>query len=74
MHAAMVKSEDMMLTGRVYDAEEGLFVESLMAAIAQSSDEAKILMAEFQAGRASKVTRVAGETNGSGPARDGEEA
>lgn len=34
---------------------EGLFVESLMAAVSQSSDEAKALLGEFLAGRAAKV-------------------
>lgn len=34
---------------------EGLFVESLMAAISQGSDEAKELLDEFLAGRAAKV-------------------
>ncbi len=36
-------------------AQEGLFVESLMAAVSQGSDEAKALLREFLAGRASKV-------------------
>lgn len=35
---------------------EGLFVESLMAAVSQSSDEAKALLHDFLAGRAAKVT------------------
>jgi len=34
---------------------EGLFVESLMAAISQGSDEAKSLLEEFLTGRAPKV-------------------
>lgn len=54
--------------------EEGLFVESLMSAVAQSSDEAKALMSEFLAGRASKVTSGSNDSNGSGPAEHGEEA
>ena len=36
--------------------QEGLFVESLMAAVSQGSDEAKALLEEFLAGRAAKVT------------------
>ena len=40
--------------------QEGLFVESLMAAISQGSDRAKELLEEFLAGRAAKV--VAQET------------
>jgi enoyl-CoA hydratase/carnithine racemase len=39
---------------------EGLFVESLMAAISQGSDEAKSLLEEFLAGRAAKVVRNEG--------------
>ena len=35
--------------------QEGLFVESLMAAISQGSDRAKELLEEFLAGRAAKV-------------------
>jgi enoyl-CoA hydratase/carnithine racemase len=35
---------------------EGLFVESLMASIAQGSDEAKELLAEFLSGRGAKVS------------------
>ncbi|MAT07480.1 MAG: enoyl-CoA hydratase [Acidimicrobiaceae bacterium] len=35
--------------------QEGLFVESLVAAISQGSDEAKSLLEEFLAGRAAKV-------------------
>ena len=35
---------------------EGLFVESLMSSIAQGSDEAKDLLAEFLAGRGSKIS------------------
>lgn len=41
---------------------EGLFVESLMAAIAQGSDEAKSMLREFLDGRGPKV--VAGGANG----------
>lgn len=37
------------------DPNEGLFVESLMAAISQGSDEAKSLLEEFLTGRAPKV-------------------
>jgi (methylthio)acryloyl-CoA hydratase len=40
---------------------EGLFVESLMAAITQSSDESKVRLTEFLAGRAEKVVAVDGE-------------
>jgi len=36
--------------------QEGLFVESLMAAVSQGSDEAKSLLEEFLAGRAAKVS------------------
>lgn len=43
---------------------EGLFVESLMAAISQGSDEAKALLAEFLAGRSAKV--AAGDGNSEG--------
>lgn len=39
---------------------EGLFVESLMAAVSQGSDEAKALLDDFLAGRAAKVERGAG--------------
>ncbi len=39
---------------------EGLFVESLMAAISQGSDEAKALLDQFLAGRAAKVTAHGG--------------
>lgn len=35
--------------------QEGLFVESLMAAVSQGSDEAKALLEEFLTGRAAKV-------------------
>lgn len=38
---------------------EGLFVESLMAAVSQGSDEAKALLEEFLAGRAVKVGATA---------------
>lgn len=41
---------------------EGLFVESLMAAISQSSDEAKALLADFLEGRAAKVSKTASNT------------
>ena len=40
--------------------QEGLFVESLMAAVSQGSDEAKALFEEFLAGRAAKVRRRRG--------------
>ncbi len=40
---------------------DGLFVESLMAAITQSSDEAKERLAEFLAGRAEKVVATSSE-------------
>jgi enoyl-CoA hydratase/carnithine racemase len=40
--------------------QEGLFVESLMAAISQGSDEAKSLLEEFLAGRAAKVVASEG--------------
>jgi enoyl-CoA hydratase/carnithine racemase len=43
---------------------EGLFVESLMAAVSQGSDEAKALLREFLAGRAAKV---AADTTVPGP-------
>jgi (methylthio)acryloyl-CoA hydratase len=39
---------------------EGLFVESLMAAVSQGSDEAKALLEAFLAGRAAKVTAEQG--------------
>lgn len=42
--------------------QEGLFVESLMAAIAQGTDEAKDLLHEFLAGRAAKVKSTKGGT------------
>jgi enoyl-CoA hydratase/carnithine racemase len=42
---------------------EGLFVESLMAAVSQGSDEAKALLAAFLAGRAAKVRPTASATN-----------
>lgn len=45
---------------------EGLFVESLTAAITQGSDEAKSLLEEFLAGRAAKVTASAVDA-GPGP-------
>jgi acetoacetyl-CoA synthetase len=41
---------------------EGLFVESLMAAVSQSSDEAKALLAAFLEGRAAKVGAGGAET------------
>ena len=40
--------------------QEGLFVESLMAAISQGSDEAKSLLEEFLSGRAAKVVASEG--------------
>lgn len=40
---------------------EGLFVESLMAAVSQSSDEAKALLADFLEGRAAKVSAAGQE-------------
>ena len=40
--------------------QEGLFVESLVAAISQGSDEAKSLLGEFLAGRAAKVVASEG--------------
>ena len=43
---------------------EGLFVESLVAAISQGSDEAKALLADFLAGRAAKVAASGGTTGG----------
>jgi (methylthio)acryloyl-CoA hydratase len=43
--------------------QEGLFVESLMAAIAQGTDEAKDLLRQFLEGRAAKVT----SNNGGNP-------
>ena len=41
---------------------DGLFVESLMASIAQGTDEAKQRMREFLVGRAAKVGGPAGES------------
>ena len=41
---------------------EGLFVESLVAAISQGSDEAKALLADFLAGRAAKVAASGPDT------------
>ena len=41
---------------------EGLFVESMMAAIASGSDEAKSMLTEFLEGRATKVTAGHGAT------------
>jgi (methylthio)acryloyl-CoA hydratase len=43
------------------DHAQGYLLESLMAAVAQGSDEAKTRMAEFLAGRAAKVTEHATE-------------
>lgn len=48
------------------DVAQGYLLESLMAAVAQGSDEAKARMQAFLDGRAAKVTQAAGTTPTSG--------